>query len=47
MSTPRPGWSLQDAVRLAEQGYDLEQVERMTGYARAHVRAQLPAQPRS
>lgn len=47
MSTPRPGWSLQDAVRLAEQGYALEQVERMTGFARAHVRAQLPAQPRS
>ncbi len=40
MSSPRPGWSLSDAVRLAEQGYSLEQIERMTGYAAAHVKAQ-------
>ncbi len=41
MSSPRPGWSLPDAVRLAEQGYSLEQVERLTGYVAAHVKAQL------
>ncbi len=41
MSSPRPGWSLPDAVRLAEQGYSLEQVERLTGYVTAHVKAQL------
>ena len=41
MSSPHPGWSLPDAVRLAEQGYSLAQVERLTGYAAAHVKAQL------
>ncbi len=41
MSNPRPGWSLPDAVRLAAQGYSLEHVERITGYAVAHVKAQL------
>jgi hypothetical protein len=41
MSSPRPGWSLPDAVRLAEQGYTLEHVERLTGFAAAHVKAQL------
>ena len=41
MSSPRPGWSLPDAVRLAEQGYSLKQVERLTGYAAAHVQAQF------
>ncbi len=41
MSSPRPGWSLPDAVRLAEQGYSLEHVERLTGFAAAHVKAQL------
>ncbi len=41
MSSPRPGWSLPDAVRLAEQGYNLEHVERLTGFAAAHVKAQL------
>ena len=45
MSRPRPGWSLPDAVRLAEQGYSLEQVERLTGYAAAHVKAQLAPHP--
>ncbi len=41
MSSPRLGWSLPDAVRLAEQGHSLEQVERMTGYAATHANAQL------
>jgi hypothetical protein len=41
MSSPRAGWSLQDAVRLVEQGYRLEHVEQVTGFAAAHVRGQL------
>jgi hypothetical protein len=41
MSFPRGGWSLQDAVRLVEQGYRLEHVEQVTGFAAAHVRGQL------
>jgi hypothetical protein len=41
MSSPRPGWTLAAAVRLVREGYRLEQVERLTGYAVAHVRAQL------
>jgi hypothetical protein len=45
MSSPRSGWSLQDAVRLVEQGYRLEHVEQVTGFAAAHVRGQL--RPRS
>lgn len=46
MSAPRPGWSLADAVRLLESGYRVEQVERMTGFAAAHIRAQVrPERP--
>ena len=41
MSSPRSGWSLQDAVRLVEQGYRLEHVEQVTGFGAAHVRGQL------
>jgi hypothetical protein len=43
MSSP-PGRlvaALQDAVRLVEQGYRLEHVEQVTGFAAAHVRGQL------
>ena len=39
LSDPKPGWSLADAVRLAEQGYQLGQVQRMTGWHPAQVRA--------
>ena len=35
--------SLRDAVHLAEQGCQLEQVQRITGYASTHVRSHLPA----
>ncbi len=38
MSSPRPGRVLSDAVRLVERA--LEQVQRMTGYAAVHVKAQ-------
>ncbi len=41
MSSPRDGCSLQDAIRPVEQGYRLEHVERVTGFAVAHLRAQL------
>lgn len=41
MSSPKEGWSLEDAVRLAEQGYTLDQIERITGWAAAHIGAQL------
>ena len=43
LSDPKPGWSLADAVRLAEQGYQLAQVQRMTGWHPAQVRAAHPA----
>lgn len=43
MSDPRPGMSLQDAVGLAEQGYQLDHIERVTGFVSAHVAAQLGA----
>ena len=39
LSDPKPGWALADAVRLAEQGYQLAQVQRMTGWHPAEVRA--------
>ena len=39
LSDPKPGWVLADAVRLAEQGYQLDQVQRMTGWHPAEVRA--------
>lgn len=41
MSSPVEGWALDDAVRLVEQGYRAEQVERMTGWAAPHVLAQV------
>ncbi|MDP9428870.1 MAG: hypothetical protein M3Q47_08360 [Actinomycetota bacterium] len=41
MSSPKAGWALDDAVRLVEQGYAAEQVERMTGWAAPHVLAQV------
>ena len=41
MSTPREGWTLEDAVRMAREGYRPEHVERVTGWAAAQVRAQL------
>lgn len=41
MSSPREGWTLEDAVRMAEQGYRLQHVEKVTGWAAAQIRAQL------
>ena len=39
MSTPRPGWTLEAALDLLEEGYSPEQVERLTGYAARHTTA--------
>ena len=41
MSTPRAGWALVNAVGMAGQGYRLEHVEKITGWAAAQVRARL------
>ena len=48
MSSPKPGWTLEAAVQLLIDGYTAEQVERLTGFAAAHVSAQLrPRRPRA
>lgn len=39
ISNPKPGWTIEDAVRLIEEGYSPEQVERTTGFAAAHAEA--------
>ena len=41
MSDPREGRTVEDAVRMAEQGYRLEHVERVKGWATAQGRAQF------
>jgi hypothetical protein len=41
MSTPKPGWTLEEAIDLLEAGYTPEQVERQTGFDSRHVAAQL------
>jgi len=46
MSAPKPGWTLEAAVQLLDDGYSAEHVERMTGFAAAHVSAQLRRRPR-
>jgi hypothetical protein len=40
MSSPKPGWSLQEAVDLLDSGYSPEQVEHLTGFDARHVAAQ-------
>ncbi len=47
MSSPKPGWTLDAAVRLLQDGYTAEQVERLTGFAAAHVSAQLKVRQRA
>lgn len=39
MSNPKPGWTIEDAIRLLDEGYSPEQVERTTGFAAAHAEA--------
>jgi hypothetical protein len=41
MSTPKPGWTLDEAIDLLAAGYAPEQVERQTGYDARHVVAAL------
>ena len=41
MSTPKPGWTLEEAIDLLEEGYNPEQVEHLTGFDARHVAAQL------
>lgn len=43
MSEPKPGWTLEAAVGLLDDGYSPEQVERMTGFDARHVAAQVKA----
>jgi hypothetical protein len=47
MSNPKPGWTLDSAVDLLRDGYSAEQVERLTGFAAAHVSAQLRVRDKS
>lgn len=47
LSAPKDGWTLEDAVRLAKQGYRLEQVQRVTGWHPAQVRAAVAAAERA
>ncbi|MFN8074302.1 MAG: hypothetical protein U0Q15_02640 [Kineosporiaceae bacterium] len=39
ISNPKPGWTIEDAVRLIDEGYSPAQVERTTGFAAAHAEA--------
>lgn len=41
MSTPKPGWTLEEAIDLLEAGYTPEHVEHLTGFDARHVAAQL------
>ena len=40
MSTPKPGWTIDEAVDLLDSGYSPEQVEHLTGFDARHVTAQ-------
>jgi hypothetical protein len=41
MSTPKPGWTLEEAIDLLEEGYTPEHVEHLTGFDARHVAAAL------
>lgn len=41
MNAPRPGWTVDRAVGQIAQGYTVEQVSRLSGYAVAFLRARL------
>ena len=47
LSSPKAGWTLEDAVRLAGQGYRLEHVHKVTGWHPAQVRATAAAADRT
>ncbi len=40
MSTPKPGWSLADAVDLVGQGYSVTHAAKVTGWAAPVIAAQ-------
>lgn len=42
MNDPRPGWTLEQALDLLEQGYAVDRVAQLSGYARAYLAAQSP-----
>ena len=42
MNTPLPGWTLEQALDLMDQGYRVERVAELSGYARAYLAAQPP-----
>ena len=46
LSDPRPGWTLGAAIELVSQGYTLEQIERLTGWAATVLAAQLQLRDR-
>ncbi len=41
MNQPKPGWDLEQALSLLEQGYDVEHVARQSGFAAPFLAAQL------
>jgi hypothetical protein len=47
MSSPKPGWSLADAVNLVQQGYSVAHAERVTGWATSVIEAQLKTNNRT
>jgi hypothetical protein len=47
MSTPKPGWSLADAVDLVVQGYSVTHAAKVTGWAAPVIAAQDKPRGRS
>jgi len=41
MNDPKPGWTVQRAVGRLAQGYPVEHVSQLSGYAVPFLRAQL------
>jgi hypothetical protein len=39
LSEPKPGWTLEQALDMVEQGYSLDRVSDVTGFQVAHLRA--------
>jgi hypothetical protein len=39
MSSPKDGWTIEQAVDLFDKGYRSERVEQLTGFAARHVEA--------
>jgi hypothetical protein len=41
MSEPRPGWTLEDAVDLVQQGYTVAHAAKVSGWAESVIAARL------